>query len=454
MSDGQPLYAPVDAAVVVLADEAKNGRLAVCAGAGLSRTAGIPMGDELARRVHERFERVTGYACANPDDLVSVADAAARLPSGLDAVQRAVLELGPFSTAPPQLEHRLLALLMAEDALRVLVTNWDDCIERSWRRVEDIPAARNSVEAEALRGQFLLKIHGCCTQRDTLLITSEQLREPGLWTKTYFQAELARSTMVFVGIGDVAHYARTRIVELAELVDNARIRVVSPGIERDWNQSQWSQILPELPQERRIAKPADEFLDQLAREWVMALVREVRRPPNDQPAPWLEAATAAFEAFTAGEALEWLRRTAVQWRVGDSVVMSSAAAALLEAIGLLATERAQDGTVLVRGVRFLRRNGFLIEDHRYGTVICRDRRTPAEIELAVTERVREMVSRVGPRGAVDVLVAATSVRGPRPDVLPGVSVVDPEAPVDDLLAGADEVDVNLIYADDVLQAAA
>jgi NAD-dependent SIR2 family protein deacetylase len=205
MDTGARLDTTVGAPVVILADEAREGRLTICAGAGISIPAGLPTGPELAGRLHQRFQRVTDYECASPGDLLSVADAAAQLPDGLTAVQRVVLDLAPFSEVSPQLAHHLLALLLAEDALRVLLTNWDDCVERSWRdESEYIQAARNGVEAENLRGQFILKIHGCCTQPETLLITSDQLSDAPLWTRIYFQAELARSTMVFVGIGDVA----------------------------------------------------------------------------------------------------------------------------------------------------------------------------------------------------------------------------------------------------------
>src|SRR6185369_8326631 len=107
-----------------------------------------------------------------------------------------------------------------------------------------------------------LKIHGCCTQPQTLLVTSGQLSDAPLWTRIYFQAELARSTMVFVGIGDVADYARLRIVELAGLVEHARLRVVSPDINRTWDGSTWQAVLPDLPSERRIEMSASEFLDQ------------------------------------------------------------------------------------------------------------------------------------------------------------------------------------------------
>ena len=197
---------------------------------------------------------------------MAVADAAAVLPDGLAVVQHVVLDLAPFSEAPPQLAHRLLALLVAEDALRLLLTNWDDCVERSWRDCEHIPSACNALEAENLRGQFVLKIHGCCTQASTLLITSEQLSDAPLWTRIHFGVGLDSSTMVFVGVGDVADYAQQRISQLAGLVEHARVRVVSPDIDTDWDQSVWKELLPDLPEARRMSVSADEFLDQLARE--------------------------------------------------------------------------------------------------------------------------------------------------------------------------------------------
>ncbi len=177
MSEGSLLQTPVDPAVVLLASEARDKRLAICAGAGISIPAGLPNGAELARKLHERFSRVAGYHCGTPDDLVAVADAAAALPDGLAVVQHVVLDLAPFSEAPPQLAHRLLALLVAEDAVRLLLTNWDDCVERSWRQFEYIPSACNALEAENLRGQFVLKIHGCCTQASTRDTRDQLIRE-------------------------------------------------------------------------------------------------------------------------------------------------------------------------------------------------------------------------------------------------------------------------------------
>ena len=400
--------------------------------------------------LHERFQRVEGYECESPRDLLAVADAAARLPAGLEAVQRAALDLAPFDAAPAQCGHVLLALLLAEGAVTLLLTNWDDCTERSRQRVELVPAARNQQEAEGLRGQFILKIHGCCTQSGSLLITSEQLRDPGLWTNASFQARLAESTMVFIGIGDVADYARLRITELAELVENARIRVVSRHIQRDWEASSWKEMLPDLPADRRIEKSAEDFLDELAREWVMQIVTSLREAGEEI---WIDAVTAAFTCFTSMQALEWLRQATVGTTVGESVVRDPAAASLLEAVGLLAmqgvvadAEQAPD----VGAIRFLIESAFRIDDRRFEAMICLPRQTAADIERAASKRANDYVARRGPTAVIDVLVSASDIRGQKPEVLPAVSVVDPDRPVDDLLAEADQVQVNLIYANELL----
>lgn len=445
MEKGQRLDVPVDAPIVVLAAEARDGRLAICAGAGISVPAGLPAGPELARRLHERFQRVNGYDCADPDDLLAVADAAANLQDGLAAVQRVVLELAPFSEARPQLAHRLLALLLAEDAFRLLLTNWDDCIERSWREFEHIQAARNELEAENLRGQFVLKIHGCCTQKETLLITSDQLREAPLWTKIHFQAALARSTMVFVGIGDVADYAQLRITELAQLVENARVRVVAPDISTNWDGSKWKDLLTELPADRRIEKTADEFMDELAREWVMDLVATVRAAPTTDPAPWLDAVAKAFVCLTSEEALVWLRRAAVGWKVGETVVRSPAAASILEAVGLLARD-------CEAAIRFVPASAVFIGDQRLDVMVCRERQTPNDISDAAVERTQRVARSLGPQDGLHLLVAAGSVRGPKPRDLSVAEVVDPFAPVDHLVDGDRHVPIQLTYVDDVLEA--
>lgn len=456
MPDGEILDTPVGAAVVVLANEAKDGRLSICGGAGLSRSANLPSGVQLARTLHERFSRVQGYECDKPADLLAVADAAARLPDGLAVVQRAALDAAPYDSAEPQLEHRLLSLLVAEGAVTLLLTNWDNCVERSRQGVEVIPAARDEHEADDLRGVFILKIHGCCTRPNRLLITSRQLgEETGAWTRVSFQGRLAESTMVFVGIGDVAGYARTRIVELAQWVDGARVRVVSPDIQRGWQQSAWREVIPSLPSERRIELTAAHFLDELAREWVMQLVTSLRASATGSLS--IEAVARAFSRFTASQALEWLRRATVGARLGHSVVRDPNAESLLEGIGLMADARApagaEDPDDGEAPIRFLTDSAVLVCGTRVEAMICPPRQTPADIERAAADRARTYANRRGPKPEIEILAAASSIRGERPTVVPAVSVVDPDAPVDDVVAGSEHVRVNLTYVDDLLTAA-
>jgi hypothetical protein len=256
--------------------------------------------------------------------------------------------------------------------------------------------------------------------------------------------------MVFVGIGDVADYAQQRITELAELVDHARIRVVSPDIATNWDGSEWHTLLPELPEGRRIEKTADEFMDELAREWVMGLVAEIRAAPTHDPAPWLDAVADAFVCFTALQALVWLRRAAVGRRVGQSVARAPAAVSALEAIGLLARREETSGGA---DIRFLPASAVLIDSERLDVMLCPERRTRSDIEDAATERAQRIAQRLGPQDRLDLLVAASSVRGPKPRELDAVDVVDPDAPVDELIGGDRHVPVRLTYVDDVLEAA-
>lgn len=455
MTGENALNSGVDASVVSLVDIAIHERLSICAGAGISRTAGLPDGRELARRLHARFDgNVSGYKCDKPDDLLAVAAAAAAVRGGLEAVQRVVLELAPFGRAAPQPEHLLLALMVAEGAVRLLLTNWDNCVERSWRQDDELPVARNAVEVEELRGQFILKIHGCCTEVKTLLITPDQLKAPGLWTETHFASELTQSTMVFVGIGDIADYAQETIKQLADLVNHARVRVVSPGIDRDWvggadehRVGGWKKLLPDLPEERRLPMTAEVFFDQLAREWVMTMIRKVNSTASVGLRDAFSAVEAAVVQFTAADAVKWLRRAAVGWGVGESVVRSAAAETAMEAIAVLTSQDHADAP------SFTRTSSFLLGDRRIEVVLCQPRQLSSDIEAAALERARSVSARTGPQPELTVLISAASIRGRLRHTVEAANVVDPDAPIDGLIDGPASVSVNLLFADELLRSA-
>jgi len=219
------LSEPIDARVMVLVDEAIEGRLSVCAGAGLSGDR-LPHGPQLAKLLRDALRaRMAGYVCADGSDLIEVADAADELPGGRDALQRLALALAPFDVVTPGPQHELLALLVCEGGIRLLLTNWDTCVERATN--EDIKSIRDGSEAMQGDRGGVLKVHGCATRPSSLLITSAQLADAPLWTQAHFSATLTTTTMVFLGIGDIATYAQRRITQLATTIPHARARVVS-----------------------------------------------------------------------------------------------------------------------------------------------------------------------------------------------------------------------------------
>jgi hypothetical protein len=95
----------------------------------------------------------------------------------------------------------------------------------------------------------------------------------------------------------------------------------------------------------------------------------------------------------------------------------------------------------------------LVDSERLDVVLCPDRRTRSDIEEAAAERAQRIAQRLGPQDRLDLLVAASSVRGPKPRELDAVDVVDPDAPVDELIGGDRHVPVCLTYVDEVLEAA-
>jgi len=171
---------------------------------------------------------------------------------------------------------------------------------------------------------------------------------------------------------------------------------------------------------------------------------------SDPDAPWLGSVADAFARFTAVQALVWLRRAAVKWKLGDSVVRAPGAASALEAIALQARD---PGSTTTKAIRFLPASAVLVDEERLEILICPERLTSSDIEELAAKRAQRVVQSLGPRDDLSLLLAASSVRGPKPDHMAAVDVVDPDAPIDDIIGGARRVSAWLTYADDVLAAA-
>ena len=278
LADGQPAHP------VALAALGRAGRLVIYAGAGLSRAqpTELPSGPEVANKTYRRLARLlpTMPSC-NEYDLTSVADAVASLDGGLPALRETVVKVGEFTTATPNYGHEALALLLLEGAVSVLTTNWDDCIERGGQP-ERLPVTITAVERSQVGHASLLKLHGCATRPETLLVTTAEVDSPADWVTHEVGARLADAHVLFVGIGDLAAYVRDRLSEtVAAVGDPSHVRVVSPTIVTGWSTSEWAQILPTLPADHRIEMGADEFLDMLAGAYVRSFLADIAEAVQD-----------------------------------------------------------------------------------------------------------------------------------------------------------------------------
>jgi hypothetical protein len=328
---------------VALAALGRDRRLVIYAGAGLSRAepTGLPSGPEVASRTYERLARLLpAIPACDAHDLTAVADAVASLAGGLPALRETVVDVVEFTTAAPNYGHQALALLLLEGLVKVLTTNWDDCIERGGQP-ERVRVTITAAERAQMGDGALLKIHGCATRPDTLLITTAQVDEPEDWITHEMGARLADSYVVFVGIGDVAAYVRDRLAEtVAAVGDHDHVRVVSPTIATDWDASEWAQIVPDLPVDHRIEMAADEFLDMLAAAYVRGFLSDVATAVNDDDKlrVALERVVPPLEELCSVAALEWFRSTAVPRWYGAPVLAGQSTSTAILALGILAVE--------------------------------------------------------------------------------------------------------------------
>jgi len=326
---------------VALAALGRDGRLVIYAGAGLSRAepTGLPTGPEVASRTYERLARLLpAIPACDEDDLTSVADAVASLAGGLPALRETVVNVVEFTTAVPNYGHQALALLLLEGLVKVLTTNWDDCIERGGQP-ERVRVTITALERAQMGDGALLKIHGCATRPDTLLITTAEVDKPQDWITHEMGARLADSHVVFVGIGDVAAYVRDRLSDtVAAVGDPDHVRVVGPTIATDWDASEWAQIVPDLPFDHRIEMAADEFLDMLAAAYVRGFLSDVSTAVNEDEnlRIALSRVVQPLEELCSVVALEWFRSTAVPRAHGIPVLAEQTMSTALLALGVLA----------------------------------------------------------------------------------------------------------------------
>jgi hypothetical protein len=437
--------------VLTLLAAAKDRRLVVCVGAGVSiaEDACLPSGAKLGQLLDARLQgRLEGYV--SPDDvcdLIAVADNAVQLAGGLESLQPEILELADFKRATPNYGHQVLGLLLAEGALTALSWNWDSCIERSVSG-ELLDVARTKEDMENLPNTQLAKVHGCATMPPTLLITSEQLTKPPVWTDQMFAERIRGSVMVFIGIGDVADYAQRRLQQLLDEFSPPDVRVVSRSIRTSWTESRWATVLPELPEEKRIEEDADVFLDALARAWARELLEHLHTDcaaMSDELKAGVERVIDAVGQLSSVRLLRWCRASVDRPSPGESAVRAQNTGDVMLAAGVLAAT--SDAPVHTP-----RPACCSIGDNSLELLVMRDRANASDVKREARRRAEELASsNQVPGGTVRFLVGGTVVGGldsDTDDVLAG-----PEDPTD-IVVGPHASRITYLKASAVLEQAA
>ena len=361
------------------------GRLAIYAGAGLSRSSptDMPTGVEVAQRCYDRLVELLGpdlLSGAERDDLVSVADVVAERCDDANHVRRTAVSVADFTSAPPNFGHEILALMILEGGVVVITTNWDDCIERAGGE-ERIQAVVSDNDRREVEGSTVLKVHGCATRPTTVLVTTPDLEAPPSWARHEVNARLSNSHTVFVGIGDVAGYVRRRIEEAEEAIGTeGALFVVAPNIHETWAESQWSTVLPTLGERYRISTTADEFLDDLAGAYVRRILRGISEDLVDDSAiqGCFDRARWAFEQQGSIEALRWLRCCATPRLLGTSAANEQSFSTAFIALG-----RLSEGATL----DFLPNGRVVAGEVEYEVLVVRGTATVSRIRRTASDRL-------------------------------------------------------------------
>ena len=231
---------------------------------------------------------------------------------------------------------------MLEGAIDVLTTNWDNCIERGAGE-ERLPTVTNDNDLANVDPPWVLKLHGCASQPDSLLVTSGHLANPPTWVREQTHARLGSAVVVFVGIGDVAGYVKNRIEEAVREVGVENIRVVAPDIVTRWEESQWKSVAPTLQDDHRIPATADLFMEHLAAAYINGRLGEhsVTLSPDKALTADLEAAKTGLLESDSLTVLEWARAVDINPRAGEPVLKSPELGKVMIALGHIAGDSAR-----------------------------------------------------------------------------------------------------------------
>jgi hypothetical protein len=197
-----------------LARQAEAGSLALFMGAGTGVGCGLPSWNQLLRELAEQAGVAGTLQASLLDQRRDVRDQASYIQERLGGpvhLQTRVVDLIGASSRRHSLAHALLACLPVREAI---TTNYDRCFEAAWEwaEAEPVPQShgvlagqRPSIIPHAIRAdarRWLLKLHGCVTRPDSIVLTREsyiRYNHQYAALEGILQATLLTRHMLFVG---------------------------------------------------------------------------------------------------------------------------------------------------------------------------------------------------------------------------------------------------------------
>ncbi|MGH7964818.1 MAG: hypothetical protein ACRERD_23890, partial [Candidatus Binatia bacterium] len=195
---------------------------------------------------------------------------------------------------------------------------------------------------------------------------------------------------------------------------------------------------PNLIAEHRIPLTSDEFLEQLARAYVLAVLGDICASIESDLllAPYLGSAVTALKEHDALTVIRWARQSAVVPKQGSTVLDSPPMALALCAIGKIAP----DGFTI-------RENILSLSDQQsLEVLVASGIQTVARMEREARNRLERSVSmgRRGPRFLVAGAIGGTFTTGMPPNILSAGGD-------DDILDGPQNGVPNILIAEEVVR---
>jgi hypothetical protein len=315
----RPLSEAPEAPYFELASAAEEGRLALYIGAGVSMGSPslLPTSRELLETLGPQVELNLGIAVEGVDGdeqatLETLADLA-EAENLLGQLQQLAAKAKPFGDAPPNYGHRVVAALIREGATTVFSVNWDRCVETGSAALGFYLDATITDEDRARRfsDTRFHKVHGCCSQPSSLLISTQQLETPPAWVEHEVGAALGASTVVFVGLGTVGGYIRRRVEQVVSVLgDLTPVWLADPYPSRTWNE-----LLERAGAGHVLEVGANEFFDSLISAFVRRMLGHLLAAARDMDAgrpelaltPAMQRLEGVLSGVPALDVVLWLR---------------------------------------------------------------------------------------------------------------------------------------------------